>query len=620
MTGLTDHNPSGAEIEVDSSYTGTTPNDQVDEKPNTAHGSEHTLAQSQLKPPTLNEKDTSAASTYTDASFDKRYETDGSIELSKHKTAISERDEGIDLHKSKTAATIASIQNKLPHSFKLVAIVIALALSIFLVSLDMTIVATAIPEITDEFHSLQDLGWYGSAFFLTVASFQSTWGKVYRYFPLKSSFLVSIFIFELGSLICAVAQNSVTLIVGRAIAGVGGAGIASGSYTLMAFAAPPERRAAFTGIMGAAYGVASVVGPILGGVFTEKTTWRWCFYVNLPIGGFSAALIFLTFQAPEAAKPQEASNKEKLLQMDFPGTFVLMAAVVCFLLAIQWGGVSKAWNDSQVVGLLVGFCLLILVFAAIQYFSGERALLQGRLLKKRSVLMASLFTFFFAGSFFLLIYQLPLYFQSVLGVSPADSGVRNIPLLVGGSIFSILSGGIIAATGYYQPFLLGGSALVAVGSGLIYTMDANTGTGQWIGYQILAGVGVGFAIQTAVIVGQASVENEDISTVTAMILFFQTIGGAFFVQAGQSAFSNELLKSLPFTAPGVNPALVLATGASALRTTFKAEQLSGIIEAYILGQRDTYILSIALSGVAFIIALFSEWKSIKGKAAGGGAV
>ena len=162
-----------------------------------------------------------------------------------------------------------------PRALQLTFIVVALVLSIFLVSLDMTIVATAIPRITDEFHSLNDVGWYGSAFFLTVASFQSMWGKAFKFFPLKATFLVSIGIFEIGSLICGVAQNSVTLIIGRAIAGMGGAGIASGAYTIIAFAVPPAQRPAFTGILGAVYGCASVIGPLLGGVFTSQATWRW---------------------------------------------------------------------------------------------------------------------------------------------------------------------------------------------------------------------------------------------------------------------------------------------------------------------------------------------------------
>ena len=169
-----------------------------------------------------------------------------------------------------------------PKGFRLVGILLALILSIFLVALDMTIIATAIPRITDQFHSLDDVGWYGSAFFLTIASFQSTWGKVYKYFDLKISFLISIFIFEVGSLICGVAPNSTALIVGRAIAGAGGAGIASGAYTIIALSSSPKQRPAFTGLLGATYGTASVIGPLLGGVFTDHLSWRWCFYVSPP--------------------------------------------------------------------------------------------------------------------------------------------------------------------------------------------------------------------------------------------------------------------------------------------------------------------------------------------------
>ena len=542
------------------------------------------------------------------------------IQLEKEPAVMEEKKDDAELHRTTTAATLPSLRSQLPRSFKLLAILAALALSIFLVSLDMTIVATAIPKITDEFHSPRDIGWYGSAFFLTIASFQSTWGKAYRFFPLKPSFLLSIFIFEVGSLICGVAQNSTTLIVGRAVAGVGGAGVASGAYTIIAFSAPPSQRAAYTGILGAVYGLASVIGPLLGGVFTDHATWRWAFYVNLPIGGFAAAIIFLTFQAPPAAKPEPASWKEKLLQMDLPGTFTIMAAVICFLLAIQWGGVSKAWNDSTVIGLFVGFGLLVIVFIAIQYFSGDRAVIQGRLFKDRNILVATINITFFGGAFFLLLYYLPLYFQSVDSVSASESGIRNLPLVLGAAIFSVISGSLISATGYYVPSLILGGALTTVAAGLIYTLDINSGSNQWIGYQALAGVGTGLALQTPVIIGQASVETSDLSTITAMILFFQTIGGALFVQAGLSAFDNQLLKSLAITAPNVNPADVLATGASSLREAFNGTDLAGVLEAYMDGLRVAYAIAIGLAGIATIVALFSEWKNIKGKATAGGAV
>lgn len=183
--------------------------------------------------------------------------------------------------------------------------------------------------------------------------------------------------------------------------------------------------------------------------------------------------------------------------MDLPGTITIVAGVVCFLLAIQWGGITKAWNDSQVIGLFVGFGLLAILFIVIQYISGDRAVLQGRLLRNRNVLVACAYAGFFGGSFFLLLYYLPIYFQSVDGVSAADSGIRNVPLVLGAALFSIISGGLISLTGQFAPFLILGGAITSIGSGLLYTLDIGSGSNQWIGYQALAGIGIGLAIQVS---------------------------------------------------------------------------------------------------------------------------
>ncbi|KAI0388445.1 major facilitator superfamily domain-containing protein [Xylariaceae sp. FL0594] len=504
-----------------------------------------------------------------------RRETDG---------VDTEQKQGQENPESPPGANLSDddLRGKYLTGFHLWLVFVALALSVFLIGLDFTIVATAIPAITDEFHGIRDVAWYGPAIFLTAAGFTSAWGKVYKYFPLKSSYLVAILIFELGSLICGVAPTSTTLIIGRVIAGVGGAGVASGAYTIVGFISEPKKRPAYTGTMGAAYGLTNALGPIIGGVFSQTTTWKWCFYVNLPVGALSAVVITLFFKNPEYSKSKQhqATFATKAAQMDIVGILLIMRAVISYILAVQYGGQAMPWSSQTLIGLLVATGVILLLFSVWEYFQGERAM----------------YTLFLGGAFFTMVYYLPIYFQSVQGAIPIGSGVRNLPFILGSTLGSITSGLFISFTGLSTPTMLGASAVGAVGCGVCILLDEKTTTGKWVGYQLVAGLALGSGFQLPIIVGEASVDTGDISTVTAMLLFFQTLGGSLFL--------------LPRLAPGVEPEKALSVGAGEIRRILSPQDVPGIVLGHTEGLVVTYSIAAASAGVAFLTNLFLRWKRL----------
>jgi hypothetical protein len=455
-----------------------------------------------------------------------------------------------------------------------------------------------------------------SAYLLTTCAFQLFFGKLYTFFSIKWVFLIALVIFEIGSAICGAAPNSAALIIGRAIAGVGSAGIFSGAILIVAATVPLRQRPTYMGLIGGMYGIASVAGPLMGGAFTDKLTWRWCFYINLPIGAVTFAFIAFFYHPTERSRAQRFGDggwRKNLEVFDIYGTLVFLPMIVCLLLALQWGGSKYPWSNGRIIGLLVLFAVLLIVFIGIQFWKGDNATVPPRILKQRTVAAVAWFAAMIGAAFFTLVYFLPLYFQAIKGASAVKSGIMNLPLILSLVIMSMLVGVSITKIGYYTPFVIAGSILLSIGSGLVSTFTTTTPSSHWIGYQILFGFGMGMSMQQTLVAVQTVLPKADIPTGTALAMFSQTLGGALFISVAQNVFTNSLLKNVRAAVPGLDPATVLGAGATELQRLIPVEFLGAVQEAYNGALVSTFYVAVATSVLSVVGAVFFEWKSVKGK-------
>jgi MFS family permease len=409
----------------------------------------------------------------------------------------------------------------------------------------------------------------------------------------------------------------VTLIVGRAVAGVGAAGIFSGALTILAYSVPLAKRPIYTGAIGSMYGLASISGPLMGGAFTDRVTWRWCFYINLPVGAVTMAVIFWFFPDPKRQSEAQGAGEslwQRVKRFDPFGTLVFMPGIISLLLALQWGGTTYAWNSWRVILLFCFFGVLILAFVYFQIRQGDLATVPPRIVLKRSVWSAGFFVMCLGGAFLGSVYYLPIWFQAVKDASAVGSGIMNLPMLVSMVLCSVVAGAAVTMWGYYTPFMLAGGAIAAIGYGLTILFEPDTNTATWIGYQIVIGAGVGIGFQQPLMAVQTVLNIEDVPTGMSLIVFLQTLGGALFVAVSQNVFTNKLVEFVGQYVPEIpDPASILMIGATSVKDIDPPSLLPALKLAYNDALVQTFIVFTALAAVSVIGAAVVEWKSVKGK-------
>ncbi|KAJ3256134.1 hypothetical protein HK103_005703 [Boothiomyces macroporosus] len=505
-----------------------------------------------------------------------------------------------------------------PSKSQFLIVFIGLFLIVFMAALDSNIIAIAIPSISKEFQSLSEVPWLFTGFLVGNTAFVPSYGKLADIFGRKAMVITAVTIFELGSLLCGFAVNMKMLIFARTLQGVGGGGVVSLSLIVISDMVSVQERPKYQSIISAAFGVATIVGPLVGGIITETLTWRWNFFLNLPFGLIAAVVCLLFMNLRELDR---RSWRVKLVRVDFLGTFLLVSGVVMLLIPVQGGGTQFAWDSPTVITMLSISGVLLILFVYSQWKWAFEPLIPLRLFSNRHTAAPFVSTFFFGMTVTPPMFYTPLYFQIILNHDPLAAGEDTLPLLLSTIVCVIFSGMFIAKTGYYLPLLLFGSATAGVGMFLLSTMDEYSLVWQRIVYLIISGSGMGLCIQTILIACQLSVEEKDLSIVTALKSFWQTIGSVFGLAIVSTYFNNMLGSNIRDVLIEQNwngsiQTLVdtISSNPLAIRSSnIPSELVAPLVHAVVLAFQKTFLICIPFAGLTFISALFCNWKPMEMK-------
>ncbi|KAG0004369.1 hypothetical protein BGZ79_009513 [Entomortierella chlamydospora] len=353
-------------------------------------------------------------------------------------------------------------------------------------------ISVLIPTLGRVFDAPQYIAWVGTSYLLTNTAMQPLYGKLSDIFGRKNTIVLAIFFFLIGSFICGIAPNITALVIGRGIAGLGAGGMISLTMIIISDVVSLRDRGKYQGIIGAMFGISSVVGPLLGGVLAEKSSWRWAFYLNLPLGVVSTIAMVFILKLPAVT----GTHREKLMRVDFLGSFTIVIGVICVLLSTNWGGNEYGWGSAQVVAPYCVGALFLAAFLYAEAFIAVEPILPFRLFRNQSVCATFATSFFIGGSFMGTVFYCPLYFQLVRHESATRAGIQLLPLVAGMLVSSIGNGIMISKTGHYRPFIWGALSIYIAGIALVSLWSLESGLNVQIGFLFVVGLGLGGCLQS----------------------------------------------------------------------------------------------------------------------------